>query len=83
MELRINIRYEQILNLVKQLSYNDKKKLKTEVEDELFSQKRTPKILDNESIEFRKFLLQGPIMADEQFENYKQLRKNFNQWIEK
>ncbi len=83
MELRLNIGYEQVLNLVKQLSYPDWKKLTTEIEKDLFSQKIKSKTINSELMEFQKFLLQGPIMTDEQFENYKQLRKSFNQWIEK
>lgn len=94
MELRLNIGYEQVLNLVKQLSYNDRKKLTTEIKKGLSFQKIAlpldkkiksgkPKTLDNELIEFQNFLLQGPIMTDEQFGNYKKLRKSFNQWIDK
>ncbi len=76
MELSINIGYEQLLRLVRQLPHNDKKKLNNEIEKDLMNTGSK-----EDMNEFQEFLLQGPSMTDEQFNNFKELRKNFNQWL--
>lgn len=80
MELRINLGYEQILQLVKQLPRFEKQRLTHEIERELRgedSQSEETVELD----EFQKLLLNGPVMSDEQFEQFKALRKGLNAWI--
>lgn len=85
MELSINIEYEQLLQLIKGLPYNQKKKLTREIEKDLKTKtKRKGKSNGSEEMdEFQQFLLQGPFMSDEQYSDYKALRKDFVKWIEK
>lgn len=68
MEFKIDISCEQILSLVRQLPYKYKKKLAQEIEKDLRAE-------DEELNELQRFLLQGPVMSDEQFDEFKKLRK--------
>ena len=85
MELSINIKYEQLLKLVKGLPYNQKKRLTREIEKDLKNRnKKSSKANGDEELnEFQQFLLQGPLMSDEQYKDFKSLRKDFAKWIEK
>jgi hypothetical protein len=89
MEFTIDINYEQVLKLARQLPYNYKKKLTQEIEKDLRT-KNEEKIIagepenENEDLnELQRFLLRGPVMSDEQFDDFKKLRKDFNRWLEK
>ncbi len=79
-ELRLDIPFEQLYHIVGALPFQEKNKLKELLLKETDSQ--YSKTL-NETENFRKLLLNGPVMSKEQYENYKQLRKNFKQWSEK
>jgi hypothetical protein len=81
MELQINLGYEQILHLVKQLPFHEKQQLTQEIEKELRLEEEKKQAGNNELSEFQKFLLKGPVMSDEQFKNFQELRKSFNRWI--
>lgn len=81
MELIVNIDYAQILQLVKQLTFDDKQRLTTVIAQELHSAKNDQPVADEESNEFQNLLLQGPVMSDEQFNHFKELRENFNTWL--
>lgn len=85
MELSINIEYEQLLKLVKGLPYNQKKRLTREIEKDLKNKNKKSSKADGngELNEFQHFLLQGPLMSDEQYKDFKSLRKDFAKWIEK
>ena len=81
MELRINLVYEQILQLVRQLPRFEKQRLSHEIERELWEEVQQAE----EAQDFDKFqqlLLNGPVMSDEQFEQFQDLRKGLNAWIE-
>lgn len=83
MELSINLEYEQILQLVKRLPYNQKEKLTREIERDLKTKKRK-KTSGSESLnELQQLLLNGPLMSDEQYNEFNVLRKDFAKWIEK
>lgn len=85
MELTINIGYDQVLKLARQLPYQERKKLTLEIERDL-KRKKNKKTTANDSEkinELQRLLLKGPVMSDEQFEDFKKLRKNFNKWLEK
>lgn len=69
MELKINISYNEIWELVKQLPKNQIVQLKTDIEAEIIEQEKT------ETTDFQKLLLQGPIMSDEQYAEYLENRK--------
>lgn len=75
MELKLKIEYQELLSLIRQLSESQLKKLKADV-DRVNGQKKTQiKISD-----FQKLLLSGPVMSDEQYQQYIDNRKKFNQW---
>jgi hypothetical protein len=77
MELRINIGFDQIIGLISTLPYNDKLFLKNKLVNEL---EIVPK---ESSIALRQLLLNGPIMTKEGYNNYKDLKKQFNKWSKK
>jgi len=90
MELTINIEYDQVLKLARQLPYKYKKKLTREIEKDLKAENEektdagTKYRSGSEDLnELQQFLLQGPLMSDEQFDSFKKLRKDFNRWLEK
>jgi len=75
MELSLNIGYEQLLFLIKQLPANQIEKLKNDIEiNYKFVQS------EQEISEFQKFLLKGPVMSKEQYNTFLENRKHFNQW---
>ncbi len=85
MELNLVIDYQQLFNLVKQLPYKTKIKLFKDLLPEINSSKiKTESINKEEDYnDFQKLLINGPVMSDEQFNNYKNLRENLNKWITK
>lgn len=87
MELTIDFKYDQILKLVKQLPYNYKKKLTLDIEKDIKPQTKKEKTTqdtgDEEYNDLQRFLLQGPLMSKEQFDTFKDLRKDFNRWLNK
>lgn len=78
MELTLNLEYEQIMGLVKQLPANQIAKLKAELDDSYLEVKSEAEIQ-----EFRALLLQGPVMSDEQYMMFKKNRTKFNLWRQK
>jgi hypothetical protein len=73
MELKINIGYKELLELIKQLPAEQIKKLKKDLNlDPIPSKPGASK--------FRDFLLQGPIMDDEQYHQFEANRQFFNAW---
>lgn len=89
MELSINVNYVQLLKLARQLPYKYKKKLTREMEKDLKKISLEPTKLrgpkgENETEELnelQRLLLKGPIMSKAQFERVKQLRKDFDKWL--
>jgi hypothetical protein len=75
MELTLNIGYDQLLFLIKQMPANQIAKLKNDIDDSFVLLKSKKEISD-----FQEFLLHGPVMSDEQYDNYLENRKHFNQW---
>jgi hypothetical protein len=69
MELTLELGYEQILELVKQLPQVQQVQLKKDMEE------ITPK---TSLTDWQKLLLNGPVMADEGFEEAKKTRKQLN-----
>jgi len=75
LELKLKIEYQELLSLIRQLSESQLKKLKADI-DRVNGQKKSQiKISD-----FQKLLLSGPVMSDEQYQQYIDNRKKFNQW---
>lgn len=75
MELKLNIGYKELLELIKQLPPSQLAKLKVELSDEMIEQKSKTDIS-----EFQQLLLGGPVMSDEQYQTYLKHRKSFNLW---
>jgi hypothetical protein len=69
MELTLELGYEQILELVKQLPQVQQVQLKKDIEE------ITPK---TSLTDWQKLLLNGPVMTDEGFEEAKKTRKQLN-----
>lgn len=74
MELKINIGYNEILELIKQLPKTQVLQLKTDIETQIIQPKKV------EMTDFQKLLLQGPVMNDGQYEEYLENRKYINKW---
>ena len=57
--------------MIKNLPSDQKMKIKSELDDIIGKQ---------EKADFQKFLLNGPIMTDSQYRQFKENRKKINQW---
>jgi len=75
MELKLNIGYQELLDLIKQLPASQIKKLKADIS--LIK-------VDNEDEKsrnaFQEFLLEGPVMEDNQYRDFLANRQHFNVW---
>ena len=78
MNLQINIEFEQVVNLVKQLPKSQKEKLAYVIQKELMHKKYTKK-----SNELQKLLLQGPTWSEEEYKNFLEARAHLNQFRKK
>ncbi|MDR1973865.1 MAG: hypothetical protein LBQ31_04230 [Bacteroidales bacterium] len=75
MQLMVNLGYQQIINLIRQLPANQIEKIKQELAQDYVAEKTKVK-----KSEFQEFLLSGPVMSDKQYENFKENRKRFDKW---
>ena len=75
MELTLSLEYAQIINLVKQLPANQIEKIKKELTGNFIQTKAKSEIS-----EFQRFILTGPVMSDNQYQDFKQQRQQFNVW---
>ncbi|GHS97641.1 hypothetical protein FACS189421_04780 [Bacteroidia bacterium] len=75
MELVVDLGYKQIVNLISQLPANQIEKITKE-----FTQDYIQKKAQTEISEFQQFLLSGPIMSEEQYQNFKENRNHFDVW---
>ncbi len=75
MEVTIDLKFEQLKELIKQLPASQLAKLKSELSDSFLKKKAKKDIT-----KLQEFLLQGPVMSDQQFESYQKNRKEFNTW---
>jgi len=75
MELKLNIGINELISLIRQLSPEEKLMIKKEVENEIFTTKQP----DNTDT-LTELLLSGPIMTNEEEENFKKLDKEFDKW---
>lgn len=75
MELKLNLEYSDILELIKQLPENQLVKLKSELESQI--QKSENGVSSNS---LQELLLQGPTMSDEEYEEFLNNRKHFSKW---
>lgn len=75
MELKINIGYNELFSLIKQLPTHELFQLKLDL-SKVYIQEKV-KVKKNT---LRSLLLSGPIMTDDQYENYQSNRNWINQW---
>ena len=75
MQLTVNIRYEQLIKIIRHLPANQRAKIKSDLDNNVAESKS-----ETERADFQKFLLKGPIMTDNQYDAFKENRKVFNQW---
>jgi hypothetical protein len=75
MELKLNIGYQELVELIKQLPANQIKRLKTEL---ALIEKDHP--MEDEGSDFQEFLSKGPVMEDDQYQVFLSNRKYFNSW---
>ncbi|GHV72526.1 hypothetical protein FACS1894201_02200 [Bacteroidia bacterium] len=75
MQLTVNIGYDQIVNLVKQLPANQIEKIKQEFTQEYIKAKARAEIS-----EFQEFLLSGPVMSEQQYKEFNENREHLNAW---
>ncbi|MCD4789892.1 MAG: hypothetical protein K8R37_07825 [Bacteroidales bacterium] len=78
MQFTVDIKYNELLKIIKQLPAFQIEKLKAEINDDLIIQKSK-----TEKSEFQKFLLSGPIMSDEQYKIFQENREKFIKWRSK
>ncbi|MCE6990360.1 hypothetical protein [Dyadobacter sp. CY323] len=78
MELTVHIEYEQILKLARQLPAAKIIQLKSDLNTGFIKEKAEKQIS-----QFQKFLLSGPVMTDDQLDEFKNNRKLMNAWWKK
>ncbi len=75
MEVKLDLNFDQVIELIKQLPASQLAKLKMELSDS-FLKKKSKKDLSK----LQDFLLNAPVMSDEQFEVYQKRRKELSKW---
>jgi hypothetical protein len=78
MQLTVDIKYEQLIEIIKHLPANQLARIKSDLENTVFANGA-----ESCKSEFQEFLLRGPIMSDDQYSIFKENRKAFNQWRSK
>lgn len=74
MQLTVDFNIDQLIQILKKLPEDQKKRIKAELIDQ---ETKNRKI---EKSEFQKFLFKGPVMSDLQYKQFKENRKRMNQW---
>jgi len=75
MEITVNIGYDDLLAAVKKLPAAKIQQLKSALGNDLIQSKASGELSD-----FQNYLLQAPVMSDEQYDQYKADRKHFSSW---
>ena len=79
MELKVNIEFDELLKILKQLQPRELIELKNAIEDVLADRKTN--VVDK--TEFKKFLLGGPVMSDERYQEYLENLSPYKNQIQK
>ncbi len=74
MSVTINIAFEQIKDIIKQLPPSELEQLKSAIEKEM--EKKGNKDKDH----LKTLLLNGPVMDQDQLDKFKKVRERINQW---
>jgi hypothetical protein len=75
MQLTVDIKYEQLIDIIRHLPANQRARIKSDLENTVFLNGA-----ETGKSEFQEFLLNGPVMSDIQYAAFKENRKAFNQW---
>lgn len=75
MELKLNIGYQELIDLIKQLPVNQIRKLKAELT--LITAEND---MEKGMSDFQELLLKAPVMDDDQYQDFLSNRKYFNAW---
>ncbi|MCO6479996.1 MAG: hypothetical protein J5I94_25385 [Phaeodactylibacter sp.] len=75
MELKLNIGYQELIELIKQLPASQIRKLKADLALIV-----TDNDMEKDMSDFQEFLLEGPVMEDDQYQDFLSNRKYFNTW---
>ncbi|MFN0176953.1 MAG: hypothetical protein ACKVU0_20090 [Saprospiraceae bacterium] len=75
MELKLKIGYAELFELVKQLPASQFFQLKSDLAERTLPARKT-----EEKTAFRTLLLKGPVMSEEQYQQFLQTRNWMNQW---
>jgi len=75
MEITIDIGYEQLVAAIKKLPAAKIKQLKSVLDEDFIKEKASKELSD-----FQSFLLKGPVMSSEQYEQHLAGRKHFAKW---
>jgi len=75
MELRLNVGFGQLVDLINRLPASQIVKIKNEFPDSEIVLKAKEEIID-----FQRFILKGPVMSKEQYSNFKEQRRQFSLW---
>jgi len=78
MQLTVDIKYEQLINIIRHLPANQLEKIKSDLEKMVAVDKS-----EFGKTDFQEFLLKGPVMTDVQYSAFKENRKASNQWRSK
>ena len=72
MKMNVNIGLEQILDFIRQLPFNEKEKLVSEIQKERNVKSKTNQL--------QKVLLQGPTWSEKEYKNYLKTRVQLNRF---
>jgi len=75
MELKVNIKFQELLDIIRQLPEHQRDQLKKELASEW-----NHSVDERGNKEFKAFLKKGPTMSDEQFQQFQEHRIAFNRW---
>lgn len=74
MELKVDIAFSQLIQVIRQLPDDKKTQLKAELSSTF------PTNSKKSISTFQELLLNGPVMDDDQYKAYKETRNHFNKW---
>lgn len=77
MKVELKISYKQLIDIIKQLPFEEVNKLKADIE-------RIESDSDSATQDdWEELVVDGPIMSDKQYQAFEENRKSFNRWREK
>jgi hypothetical protein len=72
MEVKVDLPFEELVSIVRQLSPIEKARLQQELNDQINLKSKTSSL--------RELLLTGPVFTEEQIETIEETRKSINEW---